>query len=110
MAALDKKLEENKIVPEIEPRETVPLSYQESIDGEEVTELVAMPKEQCEEIGERLSSLKLSNDAVWDRERARIARGEEVKSPWFVKIAYYSLCFLLDVLFNNRYAFQILQI
>jgi ubiquinol oxidase len=46
--------------------------------------------------------LKLSNQAVWDREHAREAAGEGVDTPWFVKGTYLALCWFLDVLFENR--------
>ena len=102
-AALDKKLEENKIVSEIKDPEIKPMTFTDSIDAEqEVTELIALPDNECQAIRERLSLLTLSNDAVWQREKQRHARGGEIHAPWFIKTAYYSLCYLLDVLFNNR--------
>ncbi|GAX73707.1 hypothetical protein CEUSTIGMA_g1160.t1 [Chlamydomonas eustigma] len=45
-----------------------------------------------------LGKLTLSNQAVWDREHAR----EPVKSPWVIKVPYYVLCWVLDVLFDGR--------
>jgi len=45
-----------------------------------------------------LDSLVLSNEAVWDRERAR----PEIRAPWVIKIPYYLLCYMLDFIFDNR--------
>ena len=47
---------------------------------------------------ELIGRLTLSNDKIWDREKQR----DEVKSPWVIKIPYYVLCFVLDVLFDKR--------
>ena len=47
---------------------------------------------------QKLKQLKLSNDAVWKRESER----EEITAPWIIKIPYYVLCIMLDVLFNDR--------
>ena len=46
----------------------------------------------------KLRQLKLSNDAVWKREELRDA----IQAPWVIKVPYYVLCFLLDVLFDNK--------
>eukprot|EP01038_Epipyxis_sp_PR26KG_P005319 gene5319-7384_t len=45
----------------------------------------------------KLSVLKLSNAAIWKREEQR----PEIEAPWVIKIPYYVLCLLLDVLFDG---------
>lgn len=39
---------------------------------------------------------------MWKREEMRIAQGYGVESPFLIKVAYFALCYMLDVLFNNR--------
>lgn len=102
LSKLDQKLEEKEILSKIEVPEISPMLFTESIDGDEVTSVVAIPEDECMRIRAKLNGLKLSNDAVWDRERARIAEGDGVTAPWYINLAYYTLCYLLDVLFNNR--------
>ena len=46
----------------------------------------------------KLKSLKLSNKAIWDREKGR----PEVEAPLVIKVPYYLLCFMLDFLFEGR--------
>jgi len=50
----------------------------------------------------KLGELTLSSDAIWDRERAR----GEVVAPWVIKIPYFGLCYLLDVMFEGRNSFS----
>jgi len=45
----------------------------------------------------KLSQVKLSNKAIWDRE----ARRPQVKAPLIIKIPYLILCVMLDVLFDG---------
>ena len=54
--------------------------------------------ENVNALRQQLKHLKLSNNAIWDREKAR----EEVKAPWIIKAPYFVLCFLLDVLFDGK--------
>lgn len=61
-----------------------------------------LPAPACSQIRAKLKQLKLSNQAVWDREHAREAAGGGVATPWFVRGAYLGLCLLLDVAFDNR--------
>ena len=42
-----------------------------------------------------LGTLRLSNDAIWERERNR----PEVKAPWIIKGPYLVLCYALDAAF-----------
>mmetsp|Transcript_12139 Transcript_12139/g.18200 ORF Transcript_12139/g.18200 Transcript_12139/m.18200 type:complete len:520 (-) Transcript_12139:123-1682(-) len=51
---------------------------------------------------EELESLSLSSAAIWEREEAR----GEVVAPWVIKIPYYVLCYLMDVVFEDRYIFS----
>jgi hypothetical protein len=46
----------------------------------------------------KLSSMGLSNDAIWKRKADR----PEVEAPWIIKAPYYLLCFLLDFLFDGK--------
>jgi hypothetical protein len=45
----------------------------------------------------KLSQLRLSNDAIWEREERRPA----IKAPWVIKVPYYVLCWVLDRLFEG---------
>lgn len=45
----------------------------------------------------KLSQLRLSNDAIWQREERRPA----IKAPWVIKVPYYVLCWVLDRLFEG---------
>ena len=45
-----------------------------------------------------LGTLRLSNDAIWERERNR----PEVKAPWIIKGPYLVLCYALDSLFPEN--------
>ena len=61
------------------------------LTGEEV--------ELMSELRDRLGGLELSNDAIWERERAR----PDVIAPWIIKAPYYVLCYFLDAVFpENR--------
>eukprot|EP00599_Poterioochromonas_sp_BG-1_P004338 CAMPEP_0173148890 /NCGR_PEP_ID=MMETSP1105-20130129/9995_1 /TAXON_ID=2985 /ORGANISM="Ochromonas sp., Strain BG-1" /LENGTH=516 /DNA_ID=CAMNT_0014063643 /DNA_START=35 /DNA_END=1585 /DNA_ORIENTATION=- len=46
----------------------------------------------------KLRQLKLSNENIWQREFRRPA----VTSPWLIKMPYFALCWLLDVLFDGK--------
>lgn len=62
---------------------------------------VGAPLEDSEAVKaheELISKLTLSNDKIWEREKAR----PPIKSPWVIKVPYYILCFALDVLFDKR--------
>lgn len=54
------------------------------------------------DLQEKLGELTLSSEAIWDRERAR----GEVVAPWIIKIPYFGLCYLLDVMFEGRNSFS----
>ncbi|KAK3258943.1 hypothetical protein CYMTET_32035 [Cymbomonas tetramitiformis] len=69
-----------------------------SREEEEEECTVAFDMESCEERRKRLKCLQLSNQAIWDRERAR----PEIEAPWLIKAPYYVLCYLLDALFDGR--------
>jgi len=65
-------------------------------DGSEVTDEAV---ELMSELRDRLVELELSNDAIWDRERAR----PEVPAPWIIKVPYFVLCYFLDAMYpENR--------
>jgi len=50
----------------------------------------------------RLQSLALDDDAVWARERVRQSSPDAPPAPWPVKVAYLSLCWVLDGLYAGR--------
>jgi len=50
----------------------------------------------------QLKDLTLNSTAIWERERAR----GEIVAPFIIKIPYYVLCYLLDVVFEGKYAFS----
>ncbi|KAL7533274.1 hypothetical protein ACHAXR_005137 [Thalassiosira sp. AJA248-18] len=50
----------------------------------------------------KLGELTLNSTAIWDRERAR----GEVVAPLVIKIPYFVLCYLLDVVFEGRNSFS----
>lgn len=52
-------------------------------------------RELMSELRDRLNTLTLSNDAIWERERAR----PEVPAPWIIKAPYLVLCYFLDFVF-----------
>ncbi|MCO5562506.1 hypothetical protein L7F22_016133 [Adiantum nelumboides] len=54
--------------------------------------------EELDELRKALKKLTLSNDAVWERERNR----PPVEAPWWILGPYYILCWMLDVIFENR--------
>lgn len=57
---------------------------------------------QCRDLRAKIARLRLSNEAVWAREREREQGGGKVETPLVVRFAYHALCLLLDAAFNNR--------
>ena len=51
---------------------------------------------------DELETLRLSNDAIWERERNR----PEVKAPWIIKGPYLLLCYALDFAFPETKPIQ----
>ena len=49
-----------------------------------------------------MAQLKLDDHKVMQRERQRIAREGDVDAPFVIRVAYTSLCWVLDVIFENR--------
>eukprot|EP00803_Ostreobium_quekettii_P005253 evm.model.scf_13EXC.9 EVM.evm.TU.scf_13EXC.9 scf_13EXC:133518-136722(-) len=89
LAKVDKALEERGMVGEID-----------SELARNICERGA--NEECTEILSKLKQLKLVNEAVWERERQREKAGGGVEASLPVKAAYLVLCYVLDVLYNNR--------
>lgn len=54
------------------------------------------------ELQAKLDVLTLNSTAIWEREEAR----GPVVAPYIIKIPYYALCYLLDVVFEGRNAFS----
>lgn len=50
----------------------------------------------------KLKELTLDSAAIWEREHAR----GEVVAPWVIKVPYFGLCYMLDVVFEGRNAFS----
>ncbi|GJP56299.1 hypothetical protein CLOM_g15366 [Closterium sp. NIES-68] len=63
----------------------------------EIKPPVAMP-EASQELRRRLQQLTLSNEAVAQREKDR----PQVEAPGWILLPYQLLCWMLDVIFNNR--------
>lgn len=51
---------------------------------------------------EQLEKLTLTSSKIWERERSR----GEIVAPWVIKIPYYILCLLLDVVFEGKNVFS----
>jgi len=71
-----------------------------SDDEEEMTNPTILTTHQVE-LQSQLHLLTLNSTAIWDRERAR----GPVIAPYLIKIPYYALCYLLDVVFEGRNVF-----
>ncbi|KAL2612723.1 hypothetical protein R1flu_024415 [Riccia fluitans] len=68
-------------------------------DGlQEIQPLKQEANSEQDDLREKLKKLKLDNDKVWDREKSR----EQVKAPWWILVPYYFLCWMLDIIFENR--------
>jgi ubiquinol oxidase len=92
-ASIDRWLEDRRIFGKILP---VPVP-QEVFDPK-----TGGLSKQCRELRGKLAQLKLSNEAIWERERARERAGGAVEAPPLIKLVYYALCVFIDVAFNNR--------
>eukprot|EP00979_Chaetoceros_neogracilis_P013553 scaffold3896_cov235-Chaetoceros_neogracile.AAC.18 len=51
---------------------------------------------------DKLDNLTLSSAAIWEREEAR----GEVVAPFVIKIPYYVLCYMLDIMFKDKNVFS----
>jgi ubiquinol oxidase len=51
------------------------------------------------ELQEKLKQLTLNSTALWEREE----KDGPIVAPWSIKIPYFVLCFLLDVVFEGHY-------
>lgn len=58
------------------------------------------PKQK--ELQSKLSQLTLNSTAIWEREKSR----GEIIAPLIIKVPYYVLCYLLDVVFEGKYVFS----
>jgi ubiquinol oxidase len=68
--------------------------------NDEASDGVALSNAQID-LQRRLRDLTLNSTAIWERERKR---GPKV-APYVIKVPYYALCYLLDVVFEGRYVF-----
>jgi len=57
---------------------------------------------EWEEIREKLTRLTLDNKTIVALEKARAARGEELYTPFWVKLPFLFLCLVLDVLYEGK--------
>jgi len=92
-AALDKKLEEAKVLPKLEATPESP---------DVVDPATGEVKSEYQRIRQKLLQLKLSNKKVMEREHKRESSGGKVETSWYVRLLYNVVCFMLDVLFDNR--------
>jgi ubiquinol oxidase len=60
-------------------------------------DVVLSPKQK--QMREQLDRLALNSTAIWERE---LADGP-IEAPWVIKAPYLFLCYMLDVVFENRY-------
>mmetsp|Transcript_11681 Transcript_11681/g.25046 ORF Transcript_11681/g.25046 Transcript_11681/m.25046 type:complete len:421 (+) Transcript_11681:151-1413(+) len=86
LGSLDKALEEAGALPELKP-----LERKEAFNSEE-----------WQKIREKLRRLKLDNNAVMAREQQRIKKEGDIDTPLWVKIPFIALCWVLDVVYENR--------
>ena len=61
-----------------------------------------MMSKEWDETREKLSKLKLDNQAVVAMEAARVKKEGDINTPLIVKVPFLALCFLLDVLYDHR--------
>jgi ubiquinol oxidase len=57
---------------------------------------------ECSEVKQRIRSLTISNPGVARREQEREVVQGKLQSPFWVKAPFYSLCWLLDVLYEGK--------
>ena len=86
LAKADVFLEENKVLPELQKP-----AARSDMDSDEWMEIRA-----------KLLELKLSNAAVVEQERKRERVEGELETPLWVKAPFLALCFVLDVLYDNK--------
>eukprot|EP00877_Chromochloris_zofingiensis_P007896 jgi/Chrzof1/335/Cz01g12010.t1 len=92
LAAADRYLEKNKILPALKAS-TIPDELQGE-GGDMVDE--------CKQIREQLNLLALDDQAVWDHEHDRIKRTGDVQAPWYIRAPFSALCVVLDLCFTGR--------
>lgn len=69
----------------------------DAFEADETADVEAMSA-----LRDELEKLRLSNDAIWERERRR----PEVKAPWIIKGPYLVLCYALDAAFPENKPIQ----
>lgn len=82
----------------------------EWLEGADVLRTLHLPRDARDpnltpeqaEILERVRSLKLNDPLVAKREREREEREGRVDAPWPIRLAYGSLCWVLDVIYAGR--------
>ncbi|GLI68895.1 hypothetical protein VaNZ11_013442 [Volvox africanus] len=86
LASLDRALEGAKVLPPLQPPPV----------------LSALETREFKEIRSRLDQLRLTSDDVVRVEHDRIASTGDMESPLWVKAPFYALCWLLDVMYDNK--------
>eukprot|EP00878_Enallax_costatus_P016845 GHUV01017681.1.p1 GENE.GHUV01017681.1~~GHUV01017681.1.p1 ORF type:complete len:375 (+),score=118.45 GHUV01017681.1:809-1933(+) len=92
LSALDHWLEKRQVLPKLEPLD-VP---------HEVRDEHGHLTGECAEVRYKLRQLKLNDNDVWEREKARKARLGDVSAPWYIRAPFWLLCIILDVFFTGR--------
>ena len=54
------------------------------------------------QVRNKLAQLKLSNQAVIDREHRREKEFGKIPSPWYIRFPFKVLCWTLDVFYDGR--------
>ena len=54
------------------------------------------------QVRDKLAQLKLSNQAVIDREHKREKEFGKIPSPWYIRFPFKVLCWTLDVFYDGR--------
>ncbi|GLC63666.1 hypothetical protein PLESTF_000061000 [Pleodorina starrii] len=86
-ASLDRALEEARVLSPLQPPPV----------------LSALETREFKEIRSRLDALRLTaDDVVAEEERRIAAAGGDMASPVWVKAPFYALCWLLDVMYDNK--------
>jgi len=73
-----------------------------AIKGEYKDEDDRVLSEKQKKLQNELDSLTLSSAAIWEREEAR----GEVIAPFVIKVPYYVLCNMLDIMFKDKNVFS----
>lgn len=85
-AGLDVWLEERGVLSELKPLPTKS----------------ALLTSEFQEVQAKLAQLKLPTSAVLEYEAKRVAVMGELETPWVIKLPFLALCWVLDVVYDNK--------